>query len=107
MNGIASRRDGGVLHVVLDRPEKLNALTRDMADELIAAAGAEVRYLPPYSPDLNPIEMMWSKVKAYLRQAKARNDPDLLAAIAEALRLVSPSDAQGFFRHCGYLCTIC
>jgi len=50
---------------------------------------------------------MWSKVKAHLRQAKARTDPDLLAAIGQGLRLVSSADANGFFRHCGYMCTIC
>ena len=77
------------------------------AQKLIEAKGAHLLFLPAYSPDLNPIEMMWSKVKAHLRQAKARNDPDLLSAIAEALRLVSAADARGFFRHCGYLCTIC
>ena len=76
------------------------------AQRLIEARGAQLLFLPAYSPDLNPIEMMWSKVKTYLRQAKARNDPDLLAAIAAALRRVSPADAQGFFRHCGYMCTI-
>ncbi len=76
------------------------------AQKLIEDHGAQLLFLPAYSPDLNPIEMMWSKVKAHLRQAKARNDPDLLAAIAEALRLVSSADAQGFFRHCGYMCTI-
>jgi transposase len=76
------------------------------AEKLIQARGAELRFLPAYSPDLNPIEMMWSKVKAYLRQARARTDPDLLAAIGEALQTISPSDAQGFFRHAGYMCTI-
>jgi transposase len=76
------------------------------AQKLIEARGAQLLFLPAYSPDLNPIEMMWSKVKAHLRQAKARNDPDLLSAIAEGLRRVSPTDANGFFRHCGYMCTI-
>ena len=51
--------------------------------------------------------MMWAKVKAHLRQAKARTDPDLLAAIGQALQTVSATDAQGFFRHAGYMCTIC
>jgi transposase len=76
------------------------------AQKLIEARGAQLRFLPAYSPDLNPIEMMWSKVKAHLRQAKARTDPDLLVAIGHALQTVSPSDAQGFFRHTGYMCTI-
>lgn len=74
--------------------------------KLVEARGAELRFLPAYSPDLNPIEMMWSKVKAHLRQAKARTDPELLTAIAEAFQSVSAADAQGFFRHAGYMCTI-
>jgi transposase len=83
------------------------AAHRDLeAQKLIEARGAELRFLPAYSPDLNPIEMMWSKVKAHLRQAKARTDSDLLAAIGQALHTVSASDAQGFFRHAGYMCTI-
>jgi transposase len=83
------------------------AAHRDVeTQKLIEARGAQLRFLPAYSPDLNPIEMMWSKVKAHLRQAKARNDPELLTAIAEALQTVSAVDAQGFFRHAGYMCTI-
>ncbi len=69
---------------------------------LIEKAGAEVRFLPAYSPDLNPIELMWSKVKALLRKAQARNHPDLLAAIASALAAVTPEDALGWFACCGY-----
>ena len=61
----------------------------------------------PTAPDLNPIEMMWAKVKAHLRQAKARTDADLLASIGQALQTISTTDAQGFFRHAGYMCTIC
>ena len=76
------------------------------AQKLIEARGAQLRFLPPYSPDLNPIEAMWSKVKASLRAAKARTSESLLLAIQEALNSVSASDAQGFFRHCGYMCTI-
>jgi transposase len=83
------------------------AAHRDVqAQQLIEARGAELRFLPAYSPDLNPIEMMWSKVKAHLRQAKARTDPQLLAAIDEGLQSVCSQDAQGFFRHAGYMCTI-
>lgn len=69
---------------------------------LVAAAGAEVRFLPAYSPDLNPIEMMWSKVKALLRAAEARTHPDLLTAIGRALRAVTAEDARGWFASCGY-----
>ena len=75
--------------------------------DAIEAAGATLLFLPAYSPDLNPIKMMWAKVKAHLRQAKARTDPDLLTAIGQALQTVSAADAQGFFRHAGYMCTIC
>ena len=70
--------------------------------EAIAACGAEVVYLPPYSPDLSPIESCWSKLKAALRGAKARTHEALNAALAEAWESVTASDAQGWFTHCGY-----
>ncbi len=82
--------------------DNLGAHKNDQTLALIRAAGAEARFLPPYSPDLNPIEMMWSKVKALLRKAQARNHPDLLTAIASALAAVSSSDALGWFAACGY-----
>jgi transposase len=69
---------------------------------LIAQAGAEVRFLPAYSPDLNPIELMWSKVKARLRAAEARTLPELQLAIGQALRAVTSADARGWFAACGY-----
>jgi transposase len=69
---------------------------------LIVAAGASVRFLPAYSPDLNPIEMMWSKVKASLRAAEARTHPDLLVAIGQALGRVTAQDAVNWFAACGY-----
>jgi transposase len=69
---------------------------------LIEKAGAEVRPLPPYSPDLNPIEKMWSKVKAILRRTKARDPDALLAAIGAALEEVTAEDAKGWFASCGY-----
>jgi transposase len=69
--------------------------------EMINEAGAEIWYLPPYSPDLNPIEKMWSKIKELLRSAKARTSEELYDAIATALNKVSPSDAKGWFKHCG------
>jgi transposase len=68
----------------------------------ILAAGATIAYLPPYSPDLNPIEMMWSKVKAHLRKGKARTDDLLNIAIADALDLVSVSDILAWFHCIGY-----
>jgi len=69
---------------------------------LIAQAGAQVLFLPAYSPDLNPIEKMWSKIKWLLRSAEARTLPDLLAAIGQALAKVTPQDALNWFASCGY-----
>jgi transposase len=64
----------------------------------IAAVGAEVLYLPPYSPDLNPIEKAWGKLKQLLRTAKARTQQALEQAIAEALNLITSENAQAWFR---------
>ena len=69
---------------------------------LITQAGAQVRFLPAYSPDLNPIEKMWSKVKSLLRGAEARTPADLITAIGQALARVTPQDALGWFASCGY-----
>jgi len=69
---------------------------------LLKAAGAEVMFLPAYSPDLNPIENMWSKVKTDLRAKEARNDSALIAAIASALKTITRQDATNWFAHCGY-----
>ena len=70
--------------------------------EFIHARQAEVRFLPSYSPDLNPIEKMWSKVKQLLRVLKARTEDALFEAIGTALCLVTADDARGWFRSCGY-----
>jgi len=70
--------------------------------ELIQAAGAELLYLPPYSPDFNPIEKCWSKLKQALRSAKARSVDALQQAISEAIPSISSSNAQAWFHHCGY-----
>mgnify|MGYP001560048205 CR=1 FL=1 len=70
--------------------------------ELIAACGAELLYLPPYSPDLNPIEKAWFKLKQFLRAAKARSAEALDQAIAEALKTITAQNAAAWFRHCGY-----
>jgi len=70
--------------------------------ELIEAMGAEVRFLPAYSPDLNPIEKMWSKVKQILRSRKARTEKSLLSGIAYSLKCITRKDAQGWFNACGY-----
>jgi transposase len=71
--------------------------------DAIEAAGAELRYLPPYSPDLNPIEQCWSKIKTALRAAAARTREALDEAISRAIRAVSATDAESWFRFCGYL----
>ena len=72
------------------------------ARALIEAAQARLRPLPPYSPDFNPIEKMRSKVKAFLRQAKARTQEDLCDRIGAAFETVAPNDAEGWFMSCGY-----
>ena len=69
---------------------------------LIRATGAEVLFLPAYSPDFNPIEKMWSKVKQSLRSAEARTEEELHAAIAAALQKVTAHDAAHWFASCGY-----
>ena len=70
--------------------------------EAIEAAGARLLYLPPYSPDLSPIELFWSKVKQALRSAAARTAEALGDAVQRAFRTVTQSDLANWFRHCGY-----
>ena len=69
---------------------------------LIEAAGAKTLFLPAYSPDLNPIEKMWSKLKSFLRKVEARTLPELQSAIAQALQRVTAKDAKNWFASCGY-----
>jgi transposase len=69
---------------------------------LIEAAGARVLYLPPYSPDLNPIELCWAKLKALLKEFRARTRDALDDAIHRAMDLIDGSDAAAWFAHCGY-----
>jgi len=70
--------------------------------ELIEARGCELIYLPPYSPDLNPIEEAFSKIKHILRKIRARTKEALIEAMGRALAAVSAQDVWGFFDHCGY-----
>jgi transposase len=70
--------------------------------ERIEACGAQLLYLPPYSPDLSPIEPCWAKLKTLLRAAQARTRGAIDAAIEHVLAAVTQSDARGWFRHCGY-----
>jgi len=68
----------------------------------IEDAGAELRFLPPYSPDFNPIEMAFSKLKAYLKKAAARTIPDLWDAIAEGIETFTPDECENYFAAAGY-----
>ena len=85
--------------VVLDN---LGAHKGERVRELIEGRGCGLLYLPPYSPDLNPIEEAFSKVKALLRRARARTREALIEAMGRALGAVSTKDTRGFFEHCGY-----
>jgi transposase len=80
--------------------DNLSAHKSAAIGQLIKNVGATLWYLPPYSPDYNPIEQMWSKVKAILKRVCARTYDALEEAIALALDAVSPEDSRGFFRHC-------
>ena len=85
--------------VVMDN---LSVHKSEKVAELIQSAGARVLYLPPYSPDFNPIEVAFSKIKGLLRKAGARVREVLVDAIGAALSEVSAEDARAFFEHCGY-----
>ena len=94
---VPSLRRGDI--VVLDN------LRSHKVPEVVAAirsAGARAEFLPPYSPDLNPIEKMWSKIKTILRAIAARTSSALHRAIRKALRLVTAQDAAAWFSSCGY-----
>lgn len=82
--------------------DNLSAHKGERVRAAIEGRGARLEYLPPYSPDRNPIEKCWSKVKAALRAAKARTFDALLDALRDALRDVSSEDAAAWFAHCGY-----
>ena len=69
---------------------------------LVEAAGCRLLFLPPYSPDCNPIEHAFAKIKTQLRRTAARTVDDLIAAIGTAINAITPADAQGCFAHCGY-----
>ena len=90
--------------VVLDNLSSHKSL---VSQEAVAARHAEFKFLPAYSPDLNPIEKMWSKVKQTLRGMKAKEDDELFSSIGIALNMVTADDAQGCFKSCGYLVSQC
>ena len=85
--------------------DNLAAHTRDVMRQAVEAAGAVVWPLPPYSPDFNPIEKLWAKVKAWLRKVGARTKDALWDAIAQVLRAVVPEECRHYFAHCGYPAT--
>lgn len=85
--------------VVMDN---LTSHKGDRVKELIEERGCELIYLPPYSPDFNPIEEAFAKIKALVRKAEARTREALVEAIGKGISMVTAQDAQGFFDHCGY-----
>jgi transposase len=85
--------------VVLDN---LSVHKAPVVRRLIEAAGCRLLFLPAYSPDLNPIEPAWGKLKGRLRSAAARTTEALYDALAGAVGAITPADARGYFRHCGY-----
>jgi len=92
-----SLRTGDV--VVMDN---LSAHKSDAVIEAIESVGATAWYLPAYSPDLNPIEKLWSKVKAWLRRVAARTFDAIGQALVDVLRTVEPAECANYFRSCGY-----
>jgi transposase len=92
-----SLRPGQV--VVMDN---LNAHKSEEVRELIEGRGCEALFVPPYSPDYNPIEEAFSKIKGLLRKAQARTKEALIEALGAAISAVTAEDAGGFFEHCGY-----
>ena len=90
-------REGQV--VIMDN---LSAHKGERVRELIEGRGCKLLYLPSYSPDFNPIEEAFSKIKNLLREAEARSREALLEVIGAVISAVSGQDARGFFEHCGY-----
>lgn len=85
--------------VVMDN---LSSHKRDRTRQLIEASGAQLLFLPPYSPDLNPIEMIFAKAKQLLRSLACRTRQALWQAMQSVLDQITPTDAANCFRHCGY-----
>jgi transposase len=82
--------------------DNLGAHNTERVRQLIEERGCELWFLPAYSPDLNPIEEAFSKLKAHLRKAAARTREALVEAMGEGLSSITPRDAAGWFAHCGY-----
>ena len=86
--------------VVMDNMRSHHA---GVVTELLQKKNIDYLYLPPYSPDLNPIEKLWSKMKISLRKAKIRTEGALSNGIQAALREITPQDCKGWYRFCGYV----
>jgi transposase len=82
--------------------DNLTAHRASRIEEVAQSRGAQVLWPAPYSPDFSPIEQRWSKIKAYLRGAKARTEDELNKAPAQAIEPVTKADIRGWFKHCGY-----
>lgn len=82
--------------------DNLGAHRASRIEQIASRHGARVIWLPPYSPDFSPIEQMWSKLKTYLRKAKARSAAELDRAISDGLKAMTESDCLAWFKHCGY-----
>jgi transposase len=106
----SARFEGYIRHVLVPTlqlgqiavADNLKAHHTPDARAAIEARGAELRFLPPYSPDFNPIEEAFSKVKQALRRAQARTDDDRRVATWTTFDTITPCDAAGWFSHCGY-----
>jgi transposase len=83
--------------------DNLNVHKSEAVQCAIQARGACLEFLPPYSPDFNPIELCWAKVKTVLRKLKARTVDELLEALCQAFESITPQDMHAWFAHCGYL----
>jgi transposase len=86
--------------------DNLTAHKGERVKELIEQRGCELLYLPPYSPDFNPIEEAFSKIKALLRKVEARSREALIDAIGRGISMITAEDARGFFDHCGYITSV-
>ena len=86
--------------VVMDNLKVHHAERVRVATESV---GAKVKFLPPYSPNLSPIELCWSKLKQFLRDCEARTSESLNQAMAEVVNYITKDDAFGWFNHCGHL----
>ena len=84
------------------RPTSAGWSQRPRTSPALAAAGASILYLPPYSPDLNPIEQLFAKLKALLRKAAARTRDELWTTIGRLLEALPPAECPNFLNHCGY-----